>query len=134
MTDMSIDVDDFALAVGNIMQEAVTEVDKASIKAIKASCVYCKNAIPGCIAQAGIKGDKYVNSFHYKVSPKSGTTTYGEVGSRDYPGLVHLLEKGHLTIGGNRVAARPHIKPAADNAFKFYEAEIDRDVGEALGQ
>lgn len=35
------------------------------------------------------------------------------------PGLPHLLEKGHAKIGGGRTRAYPHVKPAAQHAFKF---------------
>lgn len=42
----------------------------------------------------------------------------GHIYSRK-PGLPHLLEKGHAKIGGGKTSAYPHVKPAAEHAFRF---------------
>ena len=55
--------------------------------------------------------------------------TEGHIYSRK-PGLPHLLEKGHAKIGGGRTAAYPHVKPAADHAFRY----VREHLGEYLAR
>lgn len=45
------------------------------------------------------------------------------------PGLPHLLEKGHATIGGNFVAGRSHIAPAAESGFRRTVDVIREELG-----
>lgn len=42
--------------------------------------------------------------------------------------LTHLLEKGHETVNGSFVAARPHIKQAEENAFNRLYAKLVRKL------
>ena len=74
---------------------------------------------------------RYARGFRRKVSG-TGSSARAEVGHPSLPGLVHLLEKGHATIGGGRVAGREHVAPAADAAFEMVERGIDELVGRVL--
>lgn len=38
--------------------------------------------------------------------------------------LTHLLEKGHVKVGGGRVAARPHIKPVELQLIRDFEQRV----------
>ena len=46
------------------------------------------------------------------------------------PGLPHLLEKGHATIGGGRVPGRVHIDPAAQSGFDAAMQAVEEGLGE----
>ena len=91
----------------------------------------CKVGRKEARANAPVMTGKYKRGFTYKVKG-SGSKVTGEVGNRLKPGLVHLLEKGHATIGGGRVKAYPHVAPAADEAFSVLEDGIDELVGRVL--
>lgn len=77
------------------------------------------------------KTGKYASSInHHMLS--GGETPEGEIGSPTVPGLVHLLEKGHASVGGGFVSGREHVAPAAEETFKDFEKQVDRGVEEAL--
>ena len=42
--------------------------------------------------------------------------------------LTHLLEFGHATVGGGRVAAKPPIAAVEQKAIKSFEDEIRRGI------
>ena len=121
MADVAVEVDAFASALEDIFDDirAVSEDDlKASVEdGAKESKEQWSDGAPQ-------RTGKYAKSIRYRVDAsgdKPKATVYSTM-----PGLPHLLEKGHATIGGGRVAARPHVAPAA-------EAGFDRAM-ESLGQ
>lgn len=56
------------------------------------------------------EGNRYIihNSKHYR--------------------LTHLLEKGHAKVGGGRVPARVHIRPAEEKAIDQYVQKVERAI------
>ena len=74
---------------------------------------------------------KYANSINSHLI-KGGDSPEGEIGSPTVPGLAHLLEKGHASVGGGFVGGRAHIAPAAEEAFKDFEKRADRAVERAI--
>lgn len=77
------------------------------------------------------KTGKYASSINHHML-KGGENPEGEIGSPTVPGLVHLLEKGHASVGGGFVGARVHVAPAAEETFKKFENELGKRIEEAL--
>lgn len=77
------------------------------------------------------KTGRYANSIRHHML-RGGSEPEGETGSPTMPGLAHLLEKGHSSIGGGSVPAYEHIAPAADEAFDDFESLLDKAVEEAI--
>lgn len=74
------------------------------------------------------KTGKYARSIRHHMLKKAGSPE-GEIGSPSMPGLAHLLEKGH---GRYTAAPHVHIAPAADEAFKDFDTQLDRAIDKAI--
>lgn len=112
-------VGDIAPEVTAQMQTVVPKVARKGAKELRSEAAERWN---------GKTGSKYSSGFSSTVL-RSGTDTAAEIGNRSVPGLVHLLEKGHATIGGGRAKAYPHVAPVYE---KTVEPELERAVGEAV--
>lgn len=77
------------------------------------------------------KTGRYAKSIRHRMDG-GGMTPEGEIGSPTMPGLAHLLEKGHASIGGGSVAGREHIATAAKEAFDDFDKLVDEAVEDAL--
>lgn len=115
----SVDADRFAVALAGLLEGVFCPIEEGVPVVVRKSCQRgAKEARR--LARARFKGTgRYAKGFRYKVKG-GGPKVSGEIGNASLPGLVHLLEKGHATIGGGRVAGRPHFSDAADAA----EAEL----------
>ena len=121
--------DRFAADLSGILKEFEADVDKALPGAVRESCKVGRK-VARQLAPSRHK-DGYRSGFTYKQRKEKGRVI-GAVGNRLKPGLVHLLEKGHATPAGGRVAGIPHMAPAADRAFETFEREIDQAIKGAL--
>lgn len=73
----------------------------------------------------GEVGQRYSSGFSSRTT-KSGVETTAEIGNRNVPGLVHLLEKGHQTVPeGRRVPGNPHVAPVFE---RVVVPELEREV------
>lgn len=132
MADRYIDIDRFAKAVSDIVEDAEKRVEDRVPTAVSGACKAGRKAVRANAAAAFKGTGAYAKGFGYKVGKRSNRECVGEIGNKDLPGLVHLLEKGHAKMGGGRVAGREHVAPAADEAFGEFERLMDDVVEEAL--
>lgn len=71
----------------------------------------------------------YAKSWSVKKTKETSNTLELTVHSKNRYQLAHLLEHGHAKRGGGRVAAKPHIANAEQNAIETLESEITRALG-----
>lgn len=74
------------------------------------------------------KTGRYARSIRHHMLSQAGSPE-GEIGSASMPGLAHLLEKGH---GHYPAAPHVHIAPAADEAFKDFDTQLDKAIDKAI--
>lgn len=103
--------DKIVLDYSDQLNDNVKKAVRKSIRTVKESA---QEGSPKC------HEDGYQSGW--KTTVKEGKNgIHAECGNKLKPGLVHLLEKGHNTLNGKRVAARPHLAPAAEEGFKELE-------------
>lgn len=71
----------------------------------------------------------YAKSWSVKKTKETSNSLELTVHSKNRYQLAHLLEHGHAKRGGGRVAARPHIAQAEENAIETLETEIEKALG-----
>lgn len=132
-----VSADRFAVALDGILAGIAHDIDAkmpgAVLKTAQAAKRYTiRNAKAIGVRNIGGKTmTTYIGGFSYRTS-KKGRESFAEVGNKTYPGLVHLLEKGHALMGGGRSNAYEHVGTAADEAFKKLEEYVEKAVEEAL--
>lgn len=127
--EVSVDADRFALGFDQLVKDIGPGIEDAIEPAVRKGCqVARKTAKAGAPVMTG----RYAKSLSYKVMGH-GMKVKGEVGSKELPGLVHLLEKGHAKVGGGRVRAIPHMAPGFDAGAPEFERTLLEGVDRALG-
>lgn len=74
---------------------------------------------------------EYYKHWTYKALRGAGKSITYVVYNRKYPGLTHLLEKGHTTIKGGTTKAIPHIGPAEQKYNQIYLERMEGAVKDA---
>ena len=126
------DLDGFASCVEELISDIPESCREASNKAVAQSIRRGVKTVKSKASSGGVHewSAKYVDGFSSHV--EQGVVAVGEIGNKNKPGLVHLLEKGHATLTGRRTRAFPHMAPAFDEIRDDYIRTMDRLVGEAL--
>ena len=149
MSNTIVDVDAFGRAMEDILRKLDINVEQCTPKAVQTSLKEgekqwkknARSAFSGTYYIGGwgkpgygkpVKAGKYARSIKSHMLSAGGKEVDGEIGSPSMPGLPHLLEKGHAKVGGGSVAGREHIAPAAEEAFKKLEDELDKGIEEAI--
>ena len=133
-----INADQFSAAMGSILEDLGTGVAECLEPAVKKAGREGRKACKKRASELDISDApgrttwaRYVNGFSFTMKRK-GNRVVGEIGQKNVPGLVHLIEKGHAKVGGGKTRAFPHIAPAAEDTFKVLEKEIYEAVGNSI--
>ena len=111
-------LDDYAESVTEAVQRVAKEVATEGVKRVKANSP---------VNPQGKKRGAYKSGWTKKVE----VTRYGAsavVHNKKFPGLVHLLEKGHATRNGGRTSPQEHVAPVQD----WMNEEFEKRITEAI--
>ena len=151
MSDITIDADAFGKTIEEILSKLNMNVEQCTPEAVQTSLKEgekqwkqnARSSLSSSYTVGGwgkegygktIKTGKYARSIKSHLISSKGQLVDGEIGSPSMPGLPHLLEKGHALVGGGSVGGIEHIAPAADEAFKKLEEELEKGIEEAISE
>lgn len=124
---MWVEEDEFAAAMSDIFGDIVDASDEAVFRCVHDTLSEGRDEWRRGAAGYGWKYGRHV-TFR---SLRKGHGVEGHIYSRK-PGLPHLLEKGHAKIGGGSTSAYPHVKPAAEYAFRFAREHLGEYIAREL--
>lgn len=133
---IEVRTDKFANTFSGIIRELSDGIEAATQDAVVDVCKFAKGEVKENASALGLQDKngtttRYISGFTYKVN-RNGNYSYGEVGNKKIPGLVHLLEKGHYVMGGGRARAFPHMEPAYDSAVDRFPKLLKNAVRKHL--
>lgn len=111
----SIKADALAGAVAAELESYRQDVTDGLKKAVKRAARDCLAEIQSRSPQ---RTGRYRKGWRMKTEYESREDIRITVHNKTSYQLTHLLEYGHAKRGGGRTAARPHIRPAEQNAEK----------------
>lgn len=115
------------------LQKAVASV----LQDYEESMIETVQRVTNDLAKEGLRKVKSESSSHGWVGYKTGwakkvvVNRFGAgaiIYNGKYPGLVHLLEKGHALRTGGRARAFPHVAPVQD----WVNEELRKRIEEAI--
>lgn len=122
-----VEEDQFAAALSDILGDIADGADEAVFHLVHDALLEGRDEWR---RNAKSYGWEYGKRVTYRALRKKGTVE-GHIFSRK-PGLPHLLEKGHAKAGGGKTRAYPHVKPAADYAFRFARDHLGEYIAREL--
>lgn len=125
MADVSVTDDAFAAGLESIFRDVRETSGKALSRGVRKGA---STAAKAWRNGAPVLTGAYAKSIRYRAvasRDNPSATVYSKM-----PGLPHLLEKGHATVGGNFVAPRVHIAPAAEEGFDAAMRAVEDGMGE----
>ena len=106
--------------VGNFAEAISAELAAYSDEVTEAVKAECNDVADECLqeikANSPVQTGEYKKAWRKKVEFENREDIRIRVFNSKYPGLTHLLEKGHAKVGGGRVEGKPPIRPAEQNA------------------
>jgi len=103
-------LDEYGDRTLDAIDEAATIVGKSTVKELKAT--------------SPKRSGDYRRGWRTKKESRRLSRTVTVHNKTRYM-LTHLLEKGHLTKAGTRVAGRPHIAPAEQGAITSFKQKLE---------
>ena len=135
MSERYCSIDTFSASLTDLLGDVFDECDEKTSRAVRSSARKGAQLLREKYT-AGIGrnpwSDEYRNGFKSHVE-SDGRLTVGEIGNKAKPGLVHLLEKGHLTPAGHRTGTFRHMAPAFDETSEYFVEAVDRAIRSAIG-
>lgn len=135
--DLSCDADAFATTLAKLVGDPLVSCTREVGKAVEQTTRYGVKQLKGPRTEgigrdptAHPWSDEYRKGFGSHVS--KGAETTSEIGNRNKPGLVHLLEKGHRTLKSRRTQAYPHMAPTFDDMLDYIDDRLGPAVDRAL--
>lgn len=116
--------------IGGIPKSCANSVGKAVGQSVRKTAKELRSGEFGSAGQHEWSAE-YMQGFSSRSTTK-GLESEGEIGNKNKPGLVHLLEKGHLTMAGRRTRAYPHMAPAFVSLEEDFLERAKRAIIEAL--
>lgn len=121
--------DDLSRAVAKVLDEyeesVIETVQRVTNELAKEGLSKVKAASP--VSGKSPKRSAYRSGWSKKViTNRMGASAI--IYNGKYPGLVHLLEKGHALRNGGRSAAYPHVEPVQD----WMNDELQKRIKEAI--
>ena len=133
MHSITCDIDKFAYGIeeliGDIPKRCSDKVGKATVQATRAGV----RTVKSHASKGGVHewSGRYVGGFQSHVD-RGGMVTVGQIGNKNEPGLVHLLEKGHATPAGRRTRSFPHMAPAFTEIADDFIRRAEKAFMEAI--
>ena len=126
---MKVSIDGLAAAIEKELNTYDGQVAVATKQAVEKVAESCRKEIS---QNAPERTGNYAKSWKKKLAYYSAKENRYTIYSTKYQ-LTHLLEYGHSKwvygyYMGGRVSAKPHIRPAEENAEKDLIAEIKRKL------
>lgn len=128
-----VSISEIEKVIMNALEEYKEEAQKVIAETLptigKETAEELKNTSPKRNIKGGgayAKGWKYQLDTRKRSKNNAAIVVYNKTHYR----LTHLLENGHAKVGGGRVAPRPHIAKAAQNA----EEKAIKRIKEGLGR
>lgn len=111
-------LDDYEESIIDTVQSVTEDLAKEGLRKVK-------SASP--VSGKSPKRSAYKSGWRKKAETNrigASAIIYNE----KYPGLVHLLEKGHALRNGGRTAAKPHVAPVQE----WMNDELIKRIKEAI--
>lgn len=119
---MAIDV---AKEIAKILYEEVERVNKEVNDAV---IKVADSAVKELQENSPKKSGKYVKSWKKKEQQLATGSKSATIYNEKHYRLTHLLEYGHATVNGGRVAAHPHIATVEQKVIKDFEDELRKGI------
>lgn len=116
---MNVDklADELAQALAEYSQEVADEIKRAADDVTKEAVSSLKKESP-------VRTGAYAKSWSRKTQYESRSVKRNTVYNRKKYQLTHLLEHGHASRNGGRVAPKVHIKPVEEKTVADFEKKV----------
>jgi len=120
----TVSIDNLGAEIALAVQQYTEDVSEAILREVDATS---KAVLDDIQARSPVRTGEYKKGWKRKKDGKGDRIKY-TIYQAKKPRIAHLLEFGHAKIGGGRVRAREHIRPAYEKHVPAMEKRIKRIV------